>query len=224
MTGFECPKCKNRGYIAYMDRDDVRIKECECMVTRRNQERIRKSGLEDAVKRCTFDTWESREPWQAEAKAKAQEYAERKRGWFLAFGSVGAGKSHLCTAICSRLMEDGFDTLYAVWREIATKAKASVNDPDQYESITGPLKSVPVLYIDDFYKSGKGQEPTVADVNLAFEILNARYIDTSKLTIISTEKTMPELMEIDEAVGSRIYERAKGYGVSFVGRKNWRLS
>lgn len=223
LTGYDCPECKNRGYIAYMDGDDVRIRQCSCVFRRRNKERIEKSGLQDVVDRYTFESWQCQEPWQVEAKAKAEQYAQERSGWFLAFGSVGTGKSHLCTAICVKLMEAGYDTLYSVWRDTATRAKAVVNDPYAYESIVNPLKTVPVLYIDDFYKTGKGQEPTTADVNLAFEILNARYIDSKLLTIISTERTMPELMDIDEAVGSRIYERCKGYGVSFVGRKNWRL-
>lgn len=60
------------------------------------------------------------------------------------------------------------------------------------------LKMVYVFYIDDFIK----ETVTDADINIAFELLNARYNDHEKLTIISTEKS------IDEALGSRIYERS----------------
>ena len=80
-----------------------------------------------------------------------------------------------------------------------------------------------VLYIDDMYKTGKGQQPTVGDVNLAFEIINARYNDTGKVTIISSERTVEEMLDIDEAVGSRIYERSKGNYLNLYGRENWRL-
>lgn len=224
LKGYDCPKCRNRGNFAYIDKDgDMRIRKCECMKIRNNLERIERSGLADMVKRYTFDNWQVKEDWQGKAKKTAEKYVESRDGWFIAFGNVGAGKSHLCTAICNELMKAGYDTLYALWRETTTKAKAAVNDSALYAEIVNPLKTIPVLYIDDLYKTGKGQEPTTADVNLAFEILNARYIDSSKLTIISTERTIPEMMEIDEAVASRIYEKCKGYGVSFVGRKNWRM-
>ena len=224
LSGYDCPICRNKGNIAYLDEDGYRrVYRCDCMKIRANQERIQRSGLADAVTRYTFDSWQDCEPWQEQAKKIALEYAQNKQGWFIAFGSVGTGKSHICTAICNELMKDGMDVLYSLWRDVSTKAKAAVNNTDQYAEIVEPMKTIPVLYIDDFYKTGKGQEPTTADVNLAFEIINARYTNSSLLTIISTELTIAELMDIDEAVGSRIYEKCKGHGVSFVGHKNWRL-
>lgn len=223
LTGIDCKDCLNRGYSAYMTDDgEIRMMECHCMAERRSRERIKKSGLENVVARYTFDNWQVNEPWQAEALQAAERYAEEKKGWFIAFGNVGTGKSHLCTAICSRLMADGIDVSYMLWRDVSTRAKAAVNS-ETYTEIVNPLKTIPALYIDDFYKTGKGQEPTTADVNLAFEILNDRYTDDKKLTIISTERSMKELLAIDEAVGSRIYERCKGHGVSFIGKENWRL-
>lgn len=115
------------------------------------------------------------------------------------------------------------DTRYMLWRDVSVQAKAVVNDEEAYSKIVEPLKRVTVLYIDDLFKTGRGQAPTVGDVNLAFEILNARYNDSRKITIISTELPMEELLNIDEAVGGRIYERSKGNYLDFCGRENWRL-
>lgn len=120
-------------------------------------------------------------------------------------------------------MNAGINTRYMLWRDVAVQAKANVNDDEVYADIVGPLKRVKCLYIDDLFKVGKGKPPTDGDVNLAFEILNSRYNDSSKLTIISTERTMEELLDIDEAVGSRIYERSAGYRLDFTGKTNWRL-
>ena len=75
----------------------------------------------------------------------------------------------------------------------------------------------------DFLKTGKGQEPTTGDVNLAFELINARYADPTKLTIISSELPVAEIVDIDEAVGSRIYERSKAHYADLSGRQNWRM-
>ena len=224
LPGLDCPICKNRGYFRYIDADGYpRNAECECMVTRRNLDRIERSGLKDMLSRYTFDTWQVRDEWQKTALEKAQAYAENPDGWYLACGGVGTGKTHLCTAICDELMRDGIDTRYMLWRDVSTQAKAAVNDQEAYAEIVEPLKTVQCLYIDDLYKTGKGQQPTVADVNLAFEILNARYNDSGKLTIISTERGMKELVGIDEAVGSRIYERCRKSSFSFEGKRNWRL-
>lgn len=110
-----------------------------------------------------------------------------------------------------------------LWRDVSTQAKAVVNDEAEYRRIVTPLKRVKVLYIDDLFKTGKGQNPTTGDVNLAFEILNARYNDTSKITLLSSELTMPLILNIDEAVGSRIYERSKHWYFDLTGKQNWRL-
>jgi DNA replication protein DnaC len=63
-------------------------------------------------------------------------------------------------------------------------------------------------------------------VNLAFQIINYRYQDKTKATIISSELSTLELMQIDEAVGSRIHERSKAYRI-FIEHdptKNYRLT
>ncbi|MBE6908555.1 MAG: hypothetical protein E7474_02960 [Ruminococcaceae bacterium] len=224
LTGYDCPKCLNRGIMwGVRENDEVYTCECECMVQRRNLERLKRSGLEDAVKRYTFDSWKTPDRWQEKAKTLAQQYARERQGWFITYGHVGSGKTHLCTAICAELLNVGMDTLYMLWRDVAVQAKAAIMDDEAYTKIVSPLKRVKVLYIDDLFKVGKGKPPTEGDVNLAFEIINNRYNDSSKLTIISTELSMEDLLDIDEAVGSRIYERSKGFRLSFEKKPNWRL-
>ncbi|MBQ2151875.1 MAG: hypothetical protein II440_00315, partial [Clostridia bacterium] len=91
--------------------------------------------------------------------------------------------------------------------------KAMVNTPD-YEKELDKWKKIKVLYIDDMFKTEQGRSPTTADINLAFEIINYRYINNDLVTIISSEKTVAEMVSIDESVGSRIFEKAKNYCVS----------
>lgn len=234
LTGYDCPLCLNRGYIHHMrDNGEEYVRECECMVQRRAQAMLRKSGLVDTIQRYTFDTWQTPEVWQEKAKALAEKYVSEKSGWFLAAGRSGSGKTHLCTAICAELLKANVEVRYVLWRDIAVMAKAAVTDDEEYFRIVDPLKSVPVLYIDDLFKTGNERDrngntvqkaPTTGDVNLAFEILNNRYNDTKKLTIISTERSIDDLLDIDEATGSRIYERSKGYFLDFSKKGNWRLN
>ena len=228
LTGYDCPLCLNRGYHYFVDESGgrypgLKTRDCECRVKRRNIRRIEQSGLKDLMQRYTFDTWQTPQKWQASALRLAKQYAEQREGWFLAAGHSGSGKTHLCTAICAELMNAGLSVRYVLWREMSVQAKAVVNDDEEYERITAPLKQVRVLYIDDLFKVGRGKEPTPGDVNLAFEILNARYNDQQKLTIISTELSIDDLLDADEATGSRIYERSGKYYLNFANRANWRL-
>jgi len=226
LTGYECKSCLNRGYTAIASESgEILIRSCKCQKTRESIRILEKSGLSGMVRRCTFDRYQENEPWQADAKRMAKNYADNPDGkWFVASGNAGSGKTHLCVAICRELMLRGTETRYTLWRDEATRIKAVANCREEYDALINPLKEVPVLYIDDFYKVGGGGKPTGPEISLAFEILNSRYNDAGKITVISTERSIGELLSIDEAVGSRIYERAKGNILELSGQeKNWRM-
>lgn len=225
LDGPDCPVCHNRGYVVKVDeKGNQACAECSCMARRRSLKRIERSGLRDLLCAYTFDTFQTVEPWQAEMKRKAQAFLSDNEGkWFAAMGSVGSGKSHICTAICGELLNAGMEVRYMLWRDEGGRLKAAVNDSEEYERLIGPLKTVKVLYIDDLFKTQKGKEISQGDINLAFELLNYRYVNRRLVTIISSEKTIEDILSIDEAVGSRIFERCKDYYLPLTGRKNWRL-
>lgn len=179
--------------------------------------RIRKSGLADMMQRYTFEAYETPTTDRAHIKAKAVEFAALDTGWYFIAGRSGSGKSHICTAICAELIKRGQEVYCMSWRDESTALKAAVNDP-AYKDRIGKLKTVPVLYIDDFFKGGC----TPADVKLAFEILNARYLTMALRTIISSEMTIRDILSEDEALGGRIYERSRGF-VLQAPDENWRL-
>lgn len=233
--GFDCPKCLNRGYTQTVERRNGMIyspmQECECMQVRASLHRIRQSGLESSLRRCTFDAFTTATDWHKAMKTAALGYCERgaREGtWFFAGGAVGCGKTHICTAIAGELLKS-MPLHYMVWTSESTKLKAVINEAEEYEPMVNRLKNIDALYIDDFFKpaqdrDGRAIPPTPADIRLAYDIINHRYINHMP-TIISSERYLTELIDIDGAVGSRIYEKAKRFCVTIKRdeRKNFRL-
>lgn len=155
-------------------------------------------------------------------------YANKPEGWLLFCGQPGSGKTHLCTAVARQRLLAGDEVRYMAWRDKVAEPKALSLDNERRGEIISNYKTAQILYIDDLYKVGKAMDgtsnPTGADVSLAFEIINHRYINHLP-TIVSTEKTPQELVEIDEATGSRIIEMA-GRNVFSISRnisRNYRL-
>lgn len=235
--GYNCSLCKNRGFSYVVTENngifDYAIRPCKCDDIRRQRMRLRKNGLLDAVRKCTFDRYETPDKWQASIKEIAMRFCrDDEHRFFFIGGQSGAGKSHICTAIFGHYINAGKTGRYMVWFDEATRIKAIVNEPEEYERVMTELKKVDVLYIDDLFKPIRGKDgqyipPTYADVRLAIEIINYRYNNPGLITIISGERPIDELIYIDEALAGRIAELSKegGYCINLQkdSRKNWRL-
>lgn len=226
VDGYNCELCKNRGHSLVLGADGVELyRECRCIQTRATLQRAKKSGLGDVITEYTFDKYITTEDWQLNLKRTAQAFCtEDSAKWFFIGGTVGCGKTHLCTAIAAHYIKAGYEVKYMLWAEEAKKLKALVND-ESYQSLIEKYKSVPVLYIDDFLKVKQGEQPTAADINLAFEIINHRLINREAITIISSEKMLDEIMDYDEATMSRIYQKTGVYKLNIPKdrNKNYRL-
>lgn len=212
LKGYDCPECKNKGQIMFHDDNGYdKVRDCECMRIRKVLKCIEDSGLKDVLKKYTFRNYTADNEWQKEALRKACEFVRNNDGaWFLACGQAGSGKTHLCTAIAGQLLKQGRQLHYMLWRDEVVRLKANVMDNENYQHDIEKLKNAEVLYIDDFFKVRQGEMPTAAEVNIAFEIINHRYNLPNAVTIISSEKSVQELLNIDEAVASRICERCGG--------------
>ena len=237
--GYNCEKCKNRGFTSHIVYNEMfnyyatvaRI--CECERIRKGIRRLNRSGLKNIVQKYTFDKYETPDEWQKLIKKAAIRFcSDTENNWFFIGGMTGAGKSHICTAIATTYIKRGKNCHYMLWRDEIARLKAIVNDAEQYEKAMRELKETDVLYIDDLFKSGKGEDgkpkaPTVADVNAAFEIINYRYNNPKLVTIISSERTLTDMFNIDEAIAGRIVEKTKECGYCFNLRydrsRNWRL-
>ncbi len=220
LTGEDCPVCKNRGYVAVADDGRMVMRECECIPRRRARKHLKSCGI---LNMHTFAEFQADAPWQKEIKRKAEAFCESSGAWFFIGGQSGCGKTHICTAILNELCTRGVGVRYFLWRDDSPRLKACINEPE-YETIMREFKCAQVLYIDDLFKTRTGESPTSGDINLAFEIINARYVRALP-TVISSERTLREILEVDEAIGGRIFECAREFclNVSRSKDKNRRL-
>jgi len=213
-----CPICDGKGYIV-TDRIALTVKECDCAIRKRVKKRMEMSGLSEVMASCTIDSYKTPETWQYKLRELAKDYIlHSKREWFFVSGSPGSGKTHICSAIVGKLVEYANDVRYLKWREDVPQLKRYMLDAEKFNAIMKPLKECDILYIDDFLKG----TVTESDINLAYELINYRY-GANKRTIISGERSIREIIEIDEALGSRIYERSKRYLYCTPKGANWRL-
>ena len=230
--GYNCDKCHNKGFVSEKAQNEQfgywyekRI-PCKCFKTRETLKRAKRSGLGNIITDYTFEKYIVTDDWQKSLKEKAQRFCkDADAEWFFVGGQVGSGKTHICTAIAAHYIKAGYETQYMLWIEESKKLKALVTDYHEYQRVIEPYKDAPVLYIDDFLKTRQGELPTNADINLAFEILNHRLMCDGKITIISSEKTLGEMLEYDEATMSRIFMECGDYKniIERDRNKNYRL-
>lgn len=231
--GYNCSICKNKGFSfvpeLYLGSYNEKQVLCKCARIRKTIRALKRSGLADVVHDYTFEKYIVSDQWQQSILDKAKSYLNNcENNWFFFGGTTGSGKTHICTAISISLLKQGKEVKYMLWRDDASRLKSMVNDAE-YSNEINIYKTVDVLYIDDLFKTGKAenqgkQRPTQGDINLAFEIINSRAIQ-KKITIISSECTMPDLIDIDEAIAGRIKQKSGDYCINIAPdrSKNYRL-
>ena len=163
------------------------------------------SGLSDAVSKYSFNNYKTDDAETRNIKAKAKQFITHGK-CFLICGQSGSGKTHICTAICMRLIKHGRDVRYMRWRQDSEQIredKFARNDSSKLKA----FRTADVLYIDDLFK-GDSETPSKQDIKLAFDLISSRY-DSQLPTIISSELSIGGVVSYDEAIGGRITEMTK---------------
>lgn len=228
--GFDCPVCKNRGYTAFVHEEFGtfydRYAPCHCNSIRNSIRRMKRSGLETSVRDCTFERFEVKHEWQRKMVEVAKAYLATGVGegkWLFMGGAVGCGKTHICTAVARILLYER-GVYYMSWPDEVMRLKSLMGDGETFARELDRLNGEEVLYIDDFMKPVmndhpdrdgvyRARQPSPADIRIAYQLLNHRYI-RKKPTLISSERYLSELMDVDDSVASRIAERSSGYCVT----------
>ena len=224
--GYNCPKCLNKGYRYGVFQNEnylsMAMVECTCMAKRREYQRNRASGLPEGY---SFESYQVNTDWQRLMRDKAKRYldtqAYRQGAWFYAGGAIGAGKTHIVTALAREVLYNR-DVRFISWLREAREMKAAIKEgrDADYNNALYMLTAADVLFIDDFCKG----TVTDADLKLAYDILNDRY-SARAATLITSERTLKQMDKIDSAIASRIFERAGEYAIDIEdddGSKNHR--
>ena len=210
---YDCPKCEDRGYIfKIQDGYEVAV-ACSCLEKRQSVEKLALSNLTDVFKQKTIKTFTTNTEWQIEAKMKVLEYVnnfKETNASLILTGNPGGGKTHLGVGAMLELINNNVGCVYKEYISMLTNLKqVSMNEEEfirELEKYINPR----VLFLDDFLKG----QPTEADRKYIYKVINTRYLK-GKPMIISTEKSIKEILMFDEAVGSRIVEMAQNNIIAF---------
>ncbi len=213
MTVYDCERCLDEG--GYLIRSEGREswKICECMKTKRIQRMIKSSQITEQFQKMTFDTYsiENADKQIKTVKLAAIDYVQRfyaieneRSNSFALVGQVGSGKTHLSCAISNELLKKEIQVIYFPFVEGLNNLKS---DFDAIENKIDQLKKSRVLFIDDLFKGR--EKPTAFQIETIFSIVNYRYLNHLPM-LITSEKDFEGLLDIDEALGSRIYEMTRG--------------
>ncbi|MGN4127660.1 DnaA ATPase domain-containing protein [Lysinibacillus sphaericus] len=236
---YNCPKCKDEGGYTVRKKagettllqngnevilkyDTEEWQKCECVKMRQLNRLIQSSAITEEFQKMSFKNFatDGVHPIVAEMKSKANQYYtafDEIKGYrqnsIMLIGQPGCGKTHLLTAISNYLMHTKqVPVLYFPYKDGMNNIAA--NNFDRKNEIMERMKEVDVLFIDDLFKPIGGKvdvKPFQAEI--IFEVVNYRYLNNRPL-LISSELTLDDMLFIDEALTSRIFEMAEDFTVT----------
>lgn len=234
-TSTNCTTCKGNGgkfikrYNEELQYEEELFQPCpECSPIEDAKKLFKSSQISEEFQQKSFDNFivEGRPQTVIEARYCAVTYFKEftdiqktKHHSIAICGQPGSGKTHLLMAIANGLIKQNIAVLYFPWVEALNNLK---NDFTKLDARIHRMQEVDVLYIDDLFKGRK--EPTEFQLEQLFAVVNTRYLN-KKPMLVSSEKTLDEIIKMDEGLGSRIHEMCRDYAVSMRGGQelNYRL-
>lgn len=231
--GIECPKCRNKGKISFVENGSEYIKDCECMKARKTYLRLVNCGItKETLKKYSFNNFIASEGWQKTlletCRKFFQAYLDGNRDWFILSGQSGSGKSHICTALFQEMIKGLLlNGSYMMWNDevpklISLRKSSYTDNQEKYEKIMNQYKECDILYIDDLFKLDNRYKED--SLSICYEILNYRYVN-DKVVLISTEVERNQFENIDVAIWGRCFEKSNRgeFWLTLVGKeKNYR--
>lgn len=240
---YECPICKDEG--GWLEKKPVPFRdgkiypmdhwvECSCAERRMIGKLFAFSEITPQMRTRNFESFktQNRPECVAAACQTAKQYlaafedakGNMENSIFLG-GNPGSGKTHLLMAIANELIERGHGVLYFPFVEGLDELRSEIRENGAgYQKKLERLQRVPVLFIDDLYKSKKGDEPTKYEIKFLFSVVNYRYLNHLPM-LLSSELTIDQVRFWDEGIGSRIVQMCRNATVHLTEGKalNFRL-
>jgi len=239
---YNCHKCKDEG--GYMVRkkagettlvrhEDLLVEiilkydtdewqQCECAKMRQLNRLIKSSEITEEFQKMSFKNFivDGMHPKVVEMKSKANQYYaafDQIKGYrqnsIMLIGQPGCGKTHLLTAISNYLIHTKqVPVLYFPYKDGMNNLAA--NNFERKNEIMDRMKEVDVLFIDDLFKPIGGKvdvKPWQAES--IFEVVNYRYLNNKPL-LVSSELSLDDMLYIDEALTSRLFEMSQDFTVT----------
>lgn len=224
---YQCNKCKDEnGTLKIIDGLE-RWVLCECIESKRINRIIKSSAITEEFRKKEFGNFELNDKAEVVKRAYVtsikyesnfETISKSRKNSISLLGKAGSGKTHLLCAVANKLIDRGIETLYFPYVEGMNDLKSNF---EIMEEKIDRIKKVNVLFIDDLFKGRT--DPTPWQIEQVFSIINYRYLNHLPV-LISSEKDVDQLIEIDEAIGSRIFEMSKDHIVILKGNKiNYRM-
>lgn len=198
-----CKRCHGKGFIYVQHGATYEKIPCVCADSRRALAYLERMGYLDAVKRCSFETFDAYDKVMKWVVDTCKSYAYYPEGWMFLGGQSGFGKTHLAFAMFGKLIKLHYSPKIMLWIEDSATIKAESGTPE-YDRLVERYQDADVLIIDDLFNV----KPSDADIKLARTILDVRYVNNLP-TIITSEMMLDEMNEVDDAITGRIAERCE---------------
>lgn len=233
LENIECKECNDfTGFIMKDEEGYEFWRDCECVERKRTEKIMKNSTITKEFAKLGFQNFETENKDQAikDMHECALSYFKsfndirKERGNSSALlGQPGTGKTHLLMAVSNNLMRKNIPVLYFPYVEGFSDLK---DDFQKLESKIHRMKKVDVLFIDDLFKPVRGTpRATEWQLEQMYAVINHRYLNHMPV-LISSELTIDEMFDLDEALASRIYEMCKDFIVVAKGDRkklNYRL-
>lgn len=191
---------------------------------------MKAAQITDEFKSKTFGSFELEGRPESIRKAfkVAQSYVvdfkrirKTKQNGIALMGNPGSGKTHLLAAVANNLLSKGVEVFYFPWGEGMKELTNA--DFEEKQDIIHRMQRCEILFLDDLFKGR--EKPTGFQFETAWAVLNYRYLNNLPI-MVSTERSLSDLLDIDEAMGSRIAEVTRNYKAIINGKReemNYRI-
>ncbi len=182
----DCPVCKNMRYVAGKSGGLVQCPKCQVAQKWARESLKGFASMSANMAGQTFENFNA--SWYAEQSEKGaaskerleemsrafRAFADSPKGWLIAIGRKGCGKTHLCSAVVNQMIGNGKQVIFVTAPELLMSLQAAFKAKEEEESAAERLQrymKAPVLILDDI-----GQEQ-VSDWSIGVwdKIIDHRY-------------------------------------------------